>query len=175
MRPQTKNEKILLSILIVMIFVIGNYFGYRWLAQKQSGLQLAYLELQGDRLDAEHDLQQSSLWAQRQAWIHDHEPALGDQGETQGAVLEFVKKGAADNKLHIDDEQIVPEVEHGAGGTRVNVSINVKGSMQSLVKWLADLQKPDQFYAVTSFSLKADQDAKSYICTLHIARYFKDK
>jgi len=34
--------------------------------------------------------------------------------------------------------------------------------------------KPDQFYAVSSFALKADQDQKSMVCTLQIARYFKE-
>ena len=46
--------------------------------------------------------------------------------------------------------------------------------MEGLAKWLTDLQKPDQFYAISSFSLKADQDQKSMVCTLQIARYFKD-
>jgi hypothetical protein len=173
MRPQTKNEKILLSILIAMIFAGGNYFGYRWLSQKQSSVQLAYLQLQADQAEAEVDLQQSDLWAKRQAWIHDHEPALGDEGETHAAVLAYVKKGADDHKLEVM-EQSLNDVEHGAAGTRVNVSIKVKGSMQDLVKWLTDLQMPDQFYAVSSFSLQADQDQKSMVCTLRIARYFKE-
>lgn len=172
MRAQTKNEKILLSILVAMVFAGGNYFGYRWLSQKQSSLQLAYLQLEGDQLDAKHDLEESPLWAQRQAWIHDHEPALTDEGQDHAAVLNYVKKGADDNNLKVL-EQSLNDVEHGAAGTRMNVSIKVKGSMQDLVKWLADLQKPDQFYAVSSFSLLADQDQKSMVCTLRIARYFK--
>jgi hypothetical protein len=173
MRPQTKNEKILVSILIAMIFVGGNYFGYRWLSQKQSSLQLAYLELQGDQFDAKHDLQESPLWAQRQAWIRDHEPALGDEGSAKAQVLDYVVKGAHDNKLDVLDQSL-NDAENGAAGTRVNVSIKVKGSMQGLVKWLTDLQKPDQFYAVSSFSLQADQDQKSMVCMLRIARYFKE-
>jgi hypothetical protein len=57
---------------------------------------------------------------------------------------------------------------------RVNVSVKVKGSMEALVKWLTALEKPEQFYAISSFSLKADQDQKSMVCTLQIARYFKN-
>jgi hypothetical protein len=70
-------------------------------------------------------------------------------------------------------EQSLNDVQHGAAGTRVNVSVKVKGSMQGLCKWLTDLQKPDQFYAISSFSLRADEDQKSMVCTLQIARYFK--
>jgi hypothetical protein len=172
MRPQTKSEKLLLSILVAIIFAGGNYFGYRWLSQKQSSLQLAYLELRADQAEAKVDLQESPVWAKRQAWIQDHEPALGDEGSAKAQVLDYVVKGAHDNKLDVLDQSL-NDAEHGAAGTRVNVSIKVKGSLEDLVKWLAPLQTPDQFYAVSSFSLQADEDQKSMICTLRIARYFK--
>jgi hypothetical protein len=170
----TKNEKTLLWVLAAMIFVGGNYFGYRWLAQRQSSLQLAYLQLKADQAEAKVDLQESDQWAQRQMWIRDHEPPLGDEGETKAAVLNYVVKGARDHKLDVADQEIVNDVQRGPGGTRVTVSIKVKGSMLDLVKWLTDLQKPDQFYAVSSFSLKADQDEKSMVCTMQIARYFRE-
>ena len=169
----TNNEKVLLSVLAAFIFVSGNYFGYRWLAKKQSTLQLAYAGLRADQAEAKVDLLESDKYAQRKAWINQHEPPLGNEGDAKAQVLDFVLKGAGDNKLEIMDRNL-NDVEHGAAGTRVNVSIKVKGSMQSLCKWLADLQKPDQFYAVSSFALKADQDQKSMVCTLQIARYFKE-
>src|SRR5208282_2652578 len=86
----TKNEKILLVLLAAIVFVGGNFFGYRWLAQKQSSQQLVYAGLKADQAEAKVDLLESDLWAQRTAWIHDHEPAMGDQGETHAAVLAYV-------------------------------------------------------------------------------------
>ena len=174
MQPRTKNEKVLLWIRAAIIFGCGNYFGYRWLAQKQSGLELAAAQLRADQAEAEVDLQQSDLWAQRKSWVSEHEPALGDEGDAKAQVLEYVLKGARSNKLEILDQNL-GDVQHGAAGTRINVSVKVKGAMQDLCQWLTNLQKPDQFYAISSFSLKADQDLKSMVCTLQIARYFKSK
>jgi hypothetical protein len=161
-------------VLLALIFLSGNYYGYLWLSKRQTSLQFSYAQLRADKADAMVDLQESDLWAKRKAWIHDHEPIMTDEGQDHAAVLQFVKKGADANKMEVL-EQSLNDVQHGAAGTRMNVSIKVKGSTQDLCKWLADLQKPDQFYAVTSFSLKADQDQKSMVCTLQIARYFKDK
>ena len=59
----TKNEKVLLLVLLAIAFAGGNYFGYRWLAQKQSALQLTYAGLRADQAEAKVDLQQSDLWA----------------------------------------------------------------------------------------------------------------
>ena len=169
---RTKNEKLLLIVLAAIVFVGLNYFGYRWLAQKQSSLKMEEAELRADEAEAKLSLQQTNTWAQRKEWIATHQPVMGDEGETKAAVLDHVKKGAQDNKLEILDQSL-GEVERGAGGTRLNASIKVKGSMQDVCKWLTDLEKPEEFYAVSSFSLSADQDQKSMVCTVQIARYFK--
>jgi hypothetical protein len=172
MRPQTKNEKLLLALLAAIVVLGGSFFGYRWIAAKQASLQMTYAGLLADQREAQVDLQQSDLWTQRKTWIHDHEPTLGDEGETKAQVLAFVLKGARAHKLEIV-EQNLSDVQQGPGGTRVNVSVTVKGAMESLTEWLTELQKPDQFYAVSLFSLKADQDQKSMVCRLQLARYFK--
>jgi len=171
---RTSNEKRLLLVLFAIVFLGGNYYCYQWLAKKQSSLQMTYASMKADQADAMVDLQESDQWAQRQAWIHDHEPAITDEGQDHAALLEYVKKGADTNKLEVQDQSL-KDIQRGPAGTRMDVSIRVKGSTQDLVKWLVDFEKPDLFYAVTGFSLKADQDQKSMVCTLQISRYFKEK
>jgi hypothetical protein len=168
----TNSEQKLLWVLFAIAFVCANYFGWRWLAQQQSTTQLSYLGLKADQAEAAVDLKESDVWAKRQGWIKEHEPTLGDEGNAKAQVLEYVLKGARENKLEIV-EQSLNDAQHGAVGTRINVSVKVKGAMKDLCKWLTDLEKPEQFYAVSTFSLKADEDQKSMVCTLQIARYFK--
>jgi hypothetical protein len=170
----TKSEARLLAALVTLAFVGGNYFGFEWLTKKQAALQHQYAELRADQAEAKVDLMDANQWQQRKEWIRAHEAALGDEGDAKAQTLETVLKGARDNKLDIL-EQSLNDAEHGAAGTKINVTVKVKGSMEALVKWLTDLQKPDQFYAISLFSLRADQDQKSMICSLQIARYFKDK
>jgi hypothetical protein len=165
---------ILLWVLAAFVFACGNYLGYGWIAKKQKTLDLTYRSLRADQAEAKVDLVDSGLWDQRTAWIAAHEPPLGNEGDAKAELLESVLKGARDNKLEIV-EQSLNDVQRGAAGAKVNVSVKVKGSMDALVKWLVDLQKPEQFFAISSFSLRADQDQKSMVCTLQIARYFKDK
>lgn len=175
MRPRTKNEKILLTILALIVLLGGTFFGYRWIAAKQAGLQLSYAGLLADQKEAEVDLKDSDLWAQRMAWIKTNEPDLTDnEDDAKAAVLNYVLKGARDHHLDIL-EQSLSDTAHNAAGTRINVSVKVKGPMEALVDWLTDLEKPNQFYAVSLFSLKADQDQKSMVCSLQLARYFKSK
>jgi hypothetical protein len=172
MRPRTSKEKLLLGILLAILFGAANWYGYKWYATKLAALRTTADDLQSAQASTQSALQEIPTWQQRLAWIKDKQPPLGDEGDAKAEVLETVQKGARAHKLEIV-EQSLNDVQKTAGGMRVNVSIKVKGAMQDLVEWLAPLQKPDDFYAVTLFSLKADQDQKSFDCTLQIARYFK--
>ena len=169
----SRNEKFLGAILLAIVFFAANFYGFRWLAGRQSELTSAERNLKADQAEAQVELQESDMWAKRKAWIHDSQPAMTDEGETKAAVLEAVLKGARDNKLEIQ-EQNLNDVVRGPAGAKVTVTVKVKGAMHDMVKWLTAVEKPDQFFAVTTFSLMADQDQKSMICTVQFARYFKE-
>jgi len=157
---------------LLIVFGGLNYYGYGWLSQKQSQLELDYAELRADNTETEVALKQTDIATQHRNWIQAHEPTLGDEGDTKAQVLASLQKGARDNKLVVM-EQSLQDSQHVSAGTQVNVSLKVKGPMDGLCHWLADLQKPESFYAISKFSLKADQDQKSMVCELQVARYFK--
>ena len=169
---RTRNEKILLAILVAILFFGGNFYGYQWLSRTQTHLGLNYAELRADQAEAEVDLQKQDVWAQRREWIHNHEPVLGEEGTAKAQVLEYIRKGVADNKLEIVEQSFGAD-RTGPAGRGVEVVVKVKGAMDSLCRWMADLQKPESFYAVSELSLSADQDQKSMVCELHLIRYFK--
>jgi hypothetical protein len=171
MQPRS-NEKFYLAILLTILFAAGNWYGYKWYAGKMTDLRLNADDLQADQQTAQDALKEIPQWATRQAWIKAKQPPMTSEGDAKANVLDFVEKGATAHKLEIQ-EQSLNDIQKTAGGVRVNVSIKVKGSMHDLVDWLAPLQQPDNFYAITLFSLKADSDQKSFDCTLQIARFFK--
>jgi hypothetical protein len=170
----SKSEMMWLCVLGAIVFLGANYFAYDFLSKQQKALDLSYHSLRADQAEAKVDLVETNLWKQRMAWVEANEPPLGNEGDAKAQVLEQVLKGARDNNLEIV-EQSLNDVQHGPAGTQVNVTVKVKGSMQGLVKWMTAFQKPDQFFAVSTFSLRADQDQKSMVCNLQIARFFKDK
>ncbi len=74
----TKNEKILLRFLFAVAFCVGNFFGYRWLAQKQQRLDLSLATMKADQAEAKIDLQESDLWTQRKSWINSRNRSSGE-------------------------------------------------------------------------------------------------
>lgn len=173
MRPTTRSEKILLAVLGLVLVGGALFFGGSALTQKQRSLDLERASLRADNADAMVELQRQSYWAERSQWIRDHEPMAVEEGDARAQVLSFVVKGARDHHLEVQ-EQNLGEVEHGAAGAKVQSEVKVKGGMEALSRWLAELQQPENFYAVDFLSLKADQDEKSMVCTLHVSRYFRE-
>ena len=173
MRPTSNSEKILLALLGLVLLGGLFFFGGKALMQKQHALDLARASLRADNAEATVELQDEPRATQRSRWIHAHEPKAEEEGDARAEVLAFVVKGARDHHLEVQDQNL-GEVEHGAAGAKVQSQVRVKGSMEGLCRWLADLQQPESFYAVDLLSLKADQDEKSMVCTLHISRYFQE-
>ena len=52
MRPRTSNEKILLVVLVAILFVAGNWYGYDWYTAKLTALRSTADGLQADAHDA---------------------------------------------------------------------------------------------------------------------------
>ncbi len=173
MRPTTDSERFLLAMLGLVVVGGALFFGFKALKQRQEALNLELAALRTDKTVAEVELQQVPMWTRRARWISDHEPAMGDEGDARAQLLAFAVKGARDHHLEVLD-QSVGDVQHGPGGAKIDAAIKLKGSMEALCRWLAELQQPVNFYAVDSFSLTADQDQKSMVCTLKLARFFKE-
>jgi hypothetical protein len=173
MRPTSNSERFLLAVLGVVVVGGALFFGFKALQQRQQALNLELAGLRADQTAAEVELEQMPMWTRRAKWISDHEPALGDEGDMRAQLLAFAVKGARDHHLEVLDES-VGNVQHGPGGAKIDASIKLKGSMEALCRWLAGLQQPVDFYAIDSISLAADQDQKSMVCTLKLARFFKE-
>ena len=173
MQRATKSEKFLLSILGLVILAGLIFFGSKMLNQRQRIADLERATLRADNAEATVELQDELRWQKRAQWIRDHEPIMGEEGDARAQMQSFLVKGARDFHLEVQDRNL-GAVRHNVAGVKIQSEMRVKGTMEDICRWLANLQKPESFYAVDLFSLKADQDEKSMVCSLNISRYFQE-
>ena len=172
MRPLTPKEKSLLTLLGVIAFAGLNFFGYRALQRTQAAQKLEVAELSADQAEAKVSLLKRTVWQKREAWILQHEPKTGDEGDAKAKTLQAVLGDARSHGLEVV-EQNLHDSTQDPDGFRVEIVLTIKGSLQALSAWLAGLQDPASFYAVPSLSLKADEEKKTMVCTLRIERFFR--
>lgn len=169
----TTSEKRLLGILGLIALGGGLFTGGKAAWHKQSALETERAELRASQAEAMIDLQTESTWAARRAWIQAHQPVLRDEVDTGAQTLDSIVKSAQDQHLEIQERNL-GQMQRGPAGARIETEIKVKGSLESLCRWIAALQQPENFYAIDLFSLQADPDQKSTDCSLRIARIFRE-
>jgi hypothetical protein len=52
------------------------------------------------------------------------------------------------------------------------VRLKLTGTLEDVVRWLVDVQQPDKFQAVTTFSLKSQEKPPAVDLELEVARWY---
>jgi hypothetical protein len=67
---------------------------------------------------------------------------------------------------------VKPDTKSQLPYQEISVRMKVGGSLESIARWLVEVQQPDRFQAVPAFSIKSDTDATKVLCELTVSRYY---
>ncbi len=172
MRPLTKLEKNLVVTLSVTIFLLVNLFGISALLRQRRALQLEAITLQGSQDEAGLWLADREKWLTRKDWLEKTQPKASQPEAAQSTFFEELQKSARSRNLAID-EQGFGEVTETKHFQSVSVKMRVNGTLENTVRWLAAIQRPELFQAITSFSLKSEKEPPKVNLELEIAKYYR--
>ena len=170
MRAFTKLEKTLMIGLAATVFLLANLFGVSALLRQRRALQLDAITLKGSQDDANLWLAQKDKWLTRRDWLDKTLPKASQSDAAQSSFFEELQKSARARNLAID-EQGFGEVSNSPHFQSVSVHMRVTGTLENTTRWLAAIQRPELFQAITSFSLKSEKDPPKVNLELEIARY----
>lgn len=171
MRPLTPKEKVLLTLFLALLFIVGNFIGLPALSRQQKKLQNQLVSLRGERETAEVWLKEKALWTERKAWLDANQPKLTSVGDASSSFLEMLQQSAKQNKIKIVEQKLLEPEKH-PGYQAVAVRMTVNGNLESIVKWLSAIQQPQNFQAVLKFNLKMEGEAPNMRCDLDLARWY---
>jgi hypothetical protein len=175
MRELTKREKNLAVILLGSIFLMLNLFVVMYLVGRQGALEKKLAALRTEQRDAKSWLAQKDLWLKREKWLDEKQPKLQTVGKANSALLESLQTSARAQSLNIIDQSLVevkPDTKAQLPYQEISVRLNVGGSLESVARWLADVQQPGKFQAIPALSIKSDSDATKVLCELTVSRYY---
>ena len=173
------NEKRLLGIFLVAVFIVINLFVYTKISKVQRSAENKVKSLQDEMLVIGDLLEEKDLWQARQLWLASKQPVFDDSGE-RGAtraevdqdILNTVRATASKFAITLEDEKL-PEPEEHPHFVQAIARVSGVGSIEGLMRWLYELQKPQEFRAVTFFELKPQKDDPSILtCTMTLERWY---
>lgn len=174
MRALNKRERRLIVMLSGAIFVIVNLFGVSSLFQRQGQLQSRLIALRNERREAKSWLVEKDMWQKRKEWLDKNQPKLHTTGEGNASLLETVQTTARKNNITIVEQGFAEPTPQPAY-QEIAVKLKVSGTLESITRWLVELQQPTKFIAIPLLSMKSDSDATKVICELTVARWYAGK
>jgi Tfp pilus assembly protein PilO len=167
----TKSEGRLLWLFGLAIFAMANFYGISFLLERHAEVSRKLAELRGTRKSDENWLRERDLWLKRKQWLDSKQPKVNAGQVPQSELLEALTKGAGEHQLQIQ-EQSFGEAKNNPFYRSVAIRLKLTGSLENMMKWLASVQQPELFQAITSFSLKSENEPPTVSLELEVARWY---
>jgi hypothetical protein len=171
LRKLTKSERRLLIMFGLAVFVMANFYGISYLLDTESELNQRLGELEGTAKTNQIWLREKQFWLTRKQWIEHQQPRVNASEVPQSELLQAMTASAQANQLVIQ-EQSFAESRNTPNYQSVAVRLKLSGNLENVVKWLAELQQPEKFQAVTSFTLKSEEQPPKVNLELEVARWY---
>ena len=173
-RKLTQSESRLLVMFLGTIILIVNLIGVSFLLRKQGEMRLKLVNLKNEQRESNSWLAEMDLWQQRKDWMDAKQPRLQNAGEADATLLEALQTSARKQNITIM-EQGFGEPNSQPFYQEINVKLKISGSLESITRWLVELQQPVNFQAIPTLSMKSDSDPSKLICELTVARWYAIK
>jgi type II secretory pathway component PulM len=172
MRALTAKEKRLLIGLVGALFVLLNVVGLQAFLNRQRALQANIVQLESQLMEGRALLEEQGLWQERATWLDVNQP--GDDISTtddDAKFYEFVESSAKSAGLEYTRRDAGNLPNAGPFAEVFDTSL-VKGKMESLVKWLNELQQPKAFRAIKQISIKSGEPPE-VVAEVEVARWYR--
>ena len=153
---------------------MANFYGLSYLFDQLSDSTRIVADLRSEERSNNTWLRERELWLKRKQWINDTQPRIQPNQVPESELLESLTKSAKSNQLEIL-EQSFGEMQAKPNYQSVSVRFKLRGALQNVIKWLVEVQQPELFQAITSFSLKSGNEPPTVSLELEIARWYAPK
>jgi hypothetical protein len=161
----------LLVIFGLAVFVMANFYGLSFLLDTESEVTRQLSEVQANAKTNQIWLREKQFWLTRKQWIERQQPRVAAGQVPQSELLQAMTASAQANQLVIQ-EQSFAELKNTPSYQSVAVKLKLSGNLENVVKWLAEIQQPEKFQAVTNFSLKSEEPPPKVSLELEVARWY---
>lgn len=146
-RSLSSSEKTLLALCLAAVVLVGGFFVRRDHQRRLAAAQERINNLESRSTAAIAAAGDAPFWKQRQAWLDEHMPVMGDSGQAHSRLLEELQDAARNRGLRIVSPVLL-KPESGPHHRELSVSLQITGPDSALFRWLAELQSPEKFHVV---------------------------
>jgi len=155
MNRLTQRERLLLAVIAVLLFGLGNVFLLSWMLGRNARVQSDLSAKRAEIGSMKAILAERDQWAARDQWLDAHQPKLNNPEQAGVLLLDEIKEVARANDVLLESPEL-GGVETQPACRSVMVQVATKSSWPSLIKFLNALQQPERFVVFESANLRID-------------------
>ena len=174
-----QSEKRLLVAFLAALFIVVNLFVFTQVSKVQRSAESKVRKLESELLVMGDLLAEGDLWRARESWLAAKQPVFdesGERGATRAEVdedlLNTIRATARKFAVTLEEEKL-PEPEEHPHFVQAVARVSGVGSIEGIMRWIYELQKPQEFRAVTFFELRPQKDDPSILtCEMRLERWY---
>ena len=175
----TRRERVLTLLVAGAVFIIVNLLAIRFLLDSYSALTDHYAEDHRNLLLLRALAEQQGTWTQRSDWLKATQPVLTNRDRAGTALYEQLQGIARNKQVIVNSLQIKPSVTTPGVAVSedapqaVSVEGDTQGDWREMVRFLAEVQRPDNFLVFDTASLRtAPTDVHLLKCHFQVSKWY---
>jgi len=140
--------KVFGGLIALAVIVVAITFFQRWVRTNRETVR----SLQEQVTKAQFWMERQEELNQKEAWLEEYYRPIGVRNDAVSDFIEQVQAAAARYQLELSGQDII-EPEQDSNNIRMRVAVT--STVQPLVQWLNELQKPEDLIAIPQFELRA--------------------
>lgn len=149
-----QRERMLTLVIGGILFLLLNLFIWSTLFGMSSGARADYAAERTARAQQQVYLEEEKVWENRAEWLKKKQPRLTNPAEAS-SLLTQVKEIANKHNVQMENPQI-GAVENTPSHQSVSATFETKSDWGSIVHFLYDVQKPENFTVFEMLNLMVD-------------------
>ncbi len=175
----TQRERLLTLIVAGAVFFVANLVAIRFLLNSYSTLMSHYAEDHRNLILLRALADQHGTWTQRNDWLKSTQPVLNNRDRAATALYEQLQGIARARQVVVNSLQIrLTAPPPGAAvpddaPQTVSVEGDTQGNWGEMVRFLAEVQKPENFLVFDLASLRTSPtDAQLLKCHFLVSKWY---
>ena len=156
MNRLSSREKVLVSIVVGAVFVLGNFLALSSLWEGYGRTKASLANKQRELAALKQVFSQRDVLAKQEAWVKQKQPKLVNRDQAGVALLDEIKAVAKAHEVMLDNQQFGESIDAQPSYQSVWLMVQTKSTWPNLIAFLNGLQQPDKFIVFEGANLQID-------------------
>jgi len=166
-----KREKFLLTVFLAALLIVGGALAWKWLSSDLKTRRDLLARKEAELVELRRWIGEKSIWENREGWMKAHPMPLYHKQRSEAEFVQTIQASLAKFGLQTVDQRI-QETRESSVFVEVPVDLTLDATLEQLIRWLYDVQRPDNFRVISQIRLRSTGDSAKIRAEISLFQIF---